>query len=98
VYQVAGELESAISLLQESAKHVECGDLLLQLADLHIDREDFSSAREAIDAAEKMLPLLDKPRQAEFAARRSEVAYRLGDEATAIAAAEQVGPGYYETV
>lgn len=92
--------DEAEDLLRRAATHNQTGDLWGQLAALYSETRRFDQVAECLDRAESLYLLLerDKGLQRWLASRRSELAYRRGDYAQAIALAERIPSPYYRSI
>ncbi len=73
--------EEALALLTEAARHLQCGDLLIQRASLERELGRYREAREDLNRAAPLLPLMsrDRKRRMAFDAQRADAAYHCGD-------------------
>ena len=94
--QLHGRFEEAVELLGQKAPHLESGYLHLERARLLVEVGRHAEALEPLAQAEHAFALLEaEPRRA-ISGLRSEVAYRLGDDALAIREAERVPHPFFE--
>lgn len=103
--QAAGHLlhvldrdDEALQLLTDAATALECGAVLTQLADLQEDLGRHAAARQSYDRFEELSPLLEPDIRQWLAARRSDVAYLLGDLEAARQYATGAGEGFHQSV
>ncbi|EIQ01138.1 hypothetical protein OpiT1DRAFT_05706 [Opitutaceae bacterium TAV1] len=94
----AGRDDEALTLLTDALARTQAGAHAHQLVLLCMELEDFPHAAAALDQAEKLQPLMDKPGRAWIAARRSEIAWSHGDGTAARAFALQTGWPYFEAI
>lgn len=85
-----GNDATALEILTEAAEKLESSLVLAQLAGLQMDLGLFREAEVSLQRYEDLAPLIDKETREWLAARRADVAYRLGDYTTAMAQARQV--------
>ncbi len=80
---LVGRDEEALALLEVESARAESGGLALMLFDLQMELGRFTAARDTLDRAQSLYPLLEQDRKIEmlrsFSARRSDVLLRLGD-------------------
>ncbi len=85
-----GNDDAALEILTEAAAKLESSLVVAQLAGLQMDLGLFKEAETSLQRYQELAPLIDKDTSEWLAARRADVAYRLGDRTTAIAQAHLV--------
>lgn len=88
--------QEALALLTEATTRLESSALFMQLAGLQLEMQRYAEAHDSIEAAARLAPLREKELEQWLAARRSDVAYFLGDLATAREQARRVKGNFYE--
>ena len=86
-----GRDAEALDFLTEAATHLESGLVVAQLAALQTDLGHHADAARSLERYAELSPLIEPDVAKWLSARRSEVAYLLGDDATAVAHARAVG-------
>jgi tetratricopeptide (TPR) repeat protein len=85
-----GREPEACSFLEEAAGHLESSLVLAQLANLQIDLGRYGAARETVERFAELSPMMERDVAKWLAARRSDLAYFLGDFPAAVQAARTV--------
>ncbi|HXX92996.1 MAG TPA: tetratricopeptide repeat protein, partial [Planctomycetota bacterium] len=88
--------QEALELLGEAGRRLESGSVMGQLAALQIELGLHAQARESVERFAQLCPLLEKEGARWLAARRSDLAYYLGDRAEAARHAPQAGTSFYQ--
>ena len=88
----------AIELLSEASRHLESGSVHAQLTTLLLAHDRLDDAQRAIDQFERLSPLLDKDQRAWLAARRCDLACKLGTPALAAQHAAAAKGKHYESI
>lgn len=96
--QLLNRDDEALALLEESRTRLQCGSLVQTLVLALEEKARHADILVALDQLAELHPLETKDHVRWRAARRCDAAYRLGDTATALAAAREAGPGYYEKI
>jgi tetratricopeptide (TPR) repeat protein len=91
----AGREQEAVEFLTEADRHLESGIVAAQLTGLLLDLGRPADADRALDRYAELSPLLEPETRKWLHARRSDVAYLLGDPDRAAAEARQVGEDFY---
>ena len=93
--QRRGQDVEAVEFLTEAVGHLESGIVAAQLAAIQIDLGRWADARTTLDLYEKTTPLREIEGDKWLAARRADVAYRLGEHTAAAGFARTVGEEFY---
>jgi tetratricopeptide (TPR) repeat protein len=88
----------AVELLTDAAARLESCAIYTQLAALQIELKRYEDCGRSLDEFERLAPLLEKELAEWLAARRSDVAYYLGDFEQAREQAKKVSGRFYETI
>jgi tetratricopeptide (TPR) repeat protein len=103
--QAAGHLlllldrdNEALELLKAAAERIECAAILSQLAALQDDLGMHADAQRSYQRFEELSPIMETEVQQWLAARRSDIAYDLGDREAARNFATAAGEGFHQTV
>ena len=103
--QAAGHLllvldrdREAIDLLGEAASAIECGAVWSQLAALQDDLGMHADARRSYDRFAELSPQMETEIAQWLAARRSDIAYDLGEVENARQLAKEAGEGFHQSV
>jgi tetratricopeptide (TPR) repeat protein len=88
----------ARSLLEEAAVKLECAAILVQLAQFQIDLGDYFLARQNLERAVQLSPLLEVETRQSLNGRRSDAAYLCGDLEQAASLAEAAKHGFFDMV
>lgn len=95
-----GRDEEAFTLLEDRVARAESGSLAMQLFELQMEHGRYPAARETLERAISLYPLLDHDAKLEMtrvmAARRCDVLLRLDDAAAALPHAEAAGGPSYQ--
>jgi tetratricopeptide (TPR) repeat protein len=90
--------DEALALLEESGRRLESCALWSQLAGLQLEMKRYVDCRHSLAEFERLAPLLDKDMGQWLEARRSDVAYFLGEHDVALEHAKKVKGGFYEQI
>jgi tetratricopeptide (TPR) repeat protein len=90
--------QEALELLEEASRRLESCAIWSQLVGLYLELKRYEDAREGLAQFERLAPLLDRDMSQWLDARRSDVAYFLGDYAAALDYAKKVKGGFYEQI
>src|SRR5205814_1510219 len=95
--QKMGRESEAVALLSDAVDQTESGLIVAQLVAALLDarKHEEVSRRNLLDRYEELAPLREKEIRQWLAARRSDVAYALGDAESAAARAAEVGDDFY---
>src|SRR5579864_2221944 len=88
----------AMNLLQAAAARIECAAVLSQLAALEDDLGMHADARKSYERFAELSPLMETEVQQWLSARRSDIAYDLGEMESARSYAQNAGEGFHQTV
>lgn len=91
ILSLLGRDEEAFDFLQEAASNLECAAIYLQLASIHLEREEFAEVTRCVELFEQNSPLIERHFASAFHGLRSFLAYRTGDDESAIAHARRFG-------
>lgn len=96
--QLLGRDDEALAFLEEAQQHLQCA-ALVQTYVLALDEKSRNEDMlAALDRLPELQPLASAGELRWRAARRCDAAYRLKDDARALAAAREAGRGYYEEI
>jgi cellulose synthase operon protein C len=90
--------EEALALLEEAGRRLESCAVWSQLAGLQLELKRYADTRNSLAEFERLAPLLDKDMGQWLEARRSDVAYFMGEYDAACAHAKKVKGGFYEQI
>ena len=88
--------DEAVAVLESACPRFQCGALWWQLAGLYREFENTTAMADALDAAEALLPRIDKGQKAGIAALRVEALRAAGDLAGAAEAARNAKGKHFE--
>jgi tetratricopeptide (TPR) repeat protein len=88
----------AADLLADASSHLESGLIVAHLAGVQIELGRYEEARRNLDRYAALSPLLGREEARWLAARRSDVAYRMGDLAAAAAFAREAGDPFHRQI
>lgn len=88
----------AMELLEEAGRRLESCAIWGQLATLQMELKRYADAHASLAEFDRLAPLVDKDMAQWLDARRSDVAYFLGDFAQARDCARKVKGGFYEQI
>ena len=93
-------VEEAQSLLTEASEQLQCGNLLLQLAQLERELMQYESAQQRLEDALPLLPLREKDRDSSggYTGFAATLAYDVGQIDEAIRLSEESGRPFHTTV
>ncbi|MBD2179307.1 C39 family peptidase [Pseudanabaena sp. FACHB-1998] len=86
----------ALELLTNASVKLECGSIVIQLAQLQSELGMYTEAEQSYRRYEELSPLIDKDYRQWLTAKRSETAYYNNDFSKAISLAENVGTPFYQ--
>ena len=90
--------EEAVALLEEAGPHLESNAVFMQLYQMQLELKRYEQARESLERSAQLSPLAEKGMREWFAAQRSEIAYRLGDDQAAIRHAKDAHNEFYQAI
>jgi tetratricopeptide (TPR) repeat protein len=90
--------EEALTLLAEAGRRLESCAVWSQLAGLQLELKRYEDARASLVEFERLAPLLDKDMAQWLDARRSDIAYFLGEYPAAADYAKKVKGHFYEQI
>lgn len=96
LYSATGQDEEALALLQVSANSMESGSVWGQLFELQFEHGMYPQASASLDAWQRCTPMSEKYSDVWLQARRTDIALRLGDYASAKAHAKLVKGPFFE--
>jgi len=96
--QLLNRDDEALALLEDARTRLQCGSLVQTLVLALEEKARHADILVALDELAGLHPLATKGHLRWRAARRCDAAYRLDDFTTALSAAREAGPGYYEKV
>lgn len=91
-----GRDEEALALLQEASEHLESNGVVAQLLALRYELEQYAEAGRDLEAFAHLSPLMEKMVMNWFQARRSDIAYHVGDLAGAVEFAGKIEEGFHK--
>jgi len=97
-FQILGRDQDALELLHEASVRIENGPVVAQLAVLQTELRHYEDARRSIERFVELSPLLEKELAEWVNARRSDIAYYLGDYTAALESARQVEAPFHKRV
>ncbi|HKX30839.1 MAG TPA: C39 family peptidase, partial [Blastocatellia bacterium] len=90
--------DEARDCLARATRHLECPALQIQLAQMLIDAGDHARAREHLELAVRLSPLMEEEVRQWLDGRRSDAAYLCGDLEAAAALAEGTKSSFFEEI
>ncbi len=98
LYTLLDRDQEAIGLLVEASARFECGSLVALLHVFQMELKQYEQARESLDRWVSLSPLAEKGFTKWLEARRSDVAYHLGDYPAAIRHAEASRYDFFKAI
>jgi tetratricopeptide (TPR) repeat protein len=90
--------QEALELLAEAGRRLESCAVWSQLAGLQLELKQYEATRASLEQFERLAPLMDKDMAQWLDARRSDVAYFLGEQDQALEYARKVKGNFYEQI